>query len=273
MHMAKIADLKKEEQTDKIKTELYNLVRQFVYKYHTRYYPHYKGDLDDLVSEYYTQFLTPKSRIKGNEESLLDKFNPEITSLPYLVKQSVIRKLIDGERTDKREKNYTEKYDEETGDLSLDFLVNQIAKPDTQIEDIEFTDKDVRRLKEKYNSLPQSAKDKFNKIYLESREALSKNFIDLFDNVVEKKDKPKNAEVSKIDSLLNTVKEFVPEGVSVNRQVVSAGETIRLQTPNKEPVKEFFSKEEINSLIEKFADLEYKPYVIRGNSIYFIKRD
>ena len=44
-----------------------------------------------------------KSRIEGEEENLLDKFDPSITTLPYLVKIAVKRKLIDSSRSDKAE--------------------------------------------------------------------------------------------------------------------------------------------------------------------------
>jgi len=156
----------------------------FVWKYHTRYYPHFKGDLDDLISDFFLEFLTPKSRVSGKEQSLLDKFDPKVTTLPYLVKVSVIRKLIDRERTDKKELNYTEKYDETTGDLSLDFLVNKADTNETQLEDLEFLDEEILELRNKFGELSPPAKRAFLKYYNEVRDVLPLNFKSLFKDVV-----------------------------------------------------------------------------------------
>ena len=100
-----------------------------------------------------------KNRIKGEEESLLDKWDPEVTILPYLVKVSVIRKLIDGSRTDKGELNYTEDYEEDSGKLSMDFLRGDLTEEEIeQIEDMEFDEEFVDTLVAKYHTL--SAKEK-----------------------------------------------------------------------------------------------------------------
>lgn len=180
-----IADMSKEEQTDKVKTELYNLTQQFVRKYWRQNYPQYKGDIDDLVSDFYIQFMTPKSREEGKEQSLLDKYDPKVTSLPYLVKVAVQRMLIDRARTDKGEKNYTEKYDEDTGDLSLDYIAEHTDDPDIQLEDLEFTEDEILELRDKFDEMDAPHKKALKKYYTEVKNVLSPNFKKLFADIFE----------------------------------------------------------------------------------------
>lgn len=54
--------MKRSEQTEAVKVRLYRLTDQFVKKYVWRYYKQFTGDIDDLIMEYYVEFLTPKSR-------------------------------------------------------------------------------------------------------------------------------------------------------------------------------------------------------------------
>lgn len=89
----------KEEQTKEILLELYNLTLNLTIKYQPQYYYQYRGEIADLASEFYCEFLTPKGRGE-KKESLLDKFDPSVTSLGYLTKVAVVRKLIDRSRAD-----------------------------------------------------------------------------------------------------------------------------------------------------------------------------
>lgn len=181
---SKVQDMDKSEQTDKVKKELYDLTLQFVRKYWRQYYPAFKGDIDDLASDYYLEFLTPKARERGKEQSLLDKFDPTITTLPYLVKVAVTRKLIDSSRTDKGEKNYTETYDDEYGDLSLDYISEHIDEPDFQIEEIEFDLDQVAELRDLYDEMSPERKKSFLRTYQEVKGVLSPNFKELFKDLV-----------------------------------------------------------------------------------------
>ena len=72
----------------------------FTKKYQPLYYAQFRGDLYDLAMDFYTEFLTPKARV-GVKQTLLDKFDPSITTLQYLLKVSVQRKLIDRSRRDR----------------------------------------------------------------------------------------------------------------------------------------------------------------------------
>lgn len=181
---SRVQDMAKEDQTSEIKEELYNLTQQFVRKYWRLYYPNYKGEIDDLVSDFYVEFETPKSREKGKEQTLLDKFDPKVTTLPYLVKVAVQRKLIDMARKDKGEINYSEKRDPETGELTLDYLAKHFDEPDLQVEEMEFTTRDVERLKALYQKMNPDDKRRFDKHYKDMKNILSPNFQKLFANVV-----------------------------------------------------------------------------------------
>lgn len=183
----KVQDMDKSEQTDEVKTELFKLVQQFVRKYWRRYYPAYKGDIDDLISEFYTEFLTEKGR-GDKKESLLDKFNPNVTTLPYVVKVAVQRMLIDRSRSDKGETNYNEKYDEETGELSLDYIANTAAEDEVQLEEIEFSDEQIAELRDLYDEMPEDKKKEWLDYYKEVKNVLSPNFQALFKDLVNETD-------------------------------------------------------------------------------------
>lgn len=182
--LSRICDMKKEEQTDAVMKELYDLTLSFVRKYWRKYYPSYKGDVEDLASDFYLEFITPKSRVPGKEQTLLDKFDSKVTILPYLVKVSVQRKLIDRSRTDKGEKNYNDSYDEETGELSLDYIASHIDSPSIQVEDLEFTEDEILELRDLYDEMDPEAKKAFLKYYNEVKNVLSDNFKDLFKDIV-----------------------------------------------------------------------------------------
>ena len=125
-----------------------------------------------------------ESRVKGEEESLLDKWDPEVTILPYLVKVSVIRKLIDGSRTDKGELNYTEDYEEDSGKLSMDFLRGDLTEEEIeQIEDMEFDEEFVDTLVAKYHTLKCKGEKRLPSTIKEVKNVLSPNFKNLFEKV------------------------------------------------------------------------------------------
>ena len=194
--LSKICDMAPEEQTQDVKTQLYNLTQQFVRKYWRQYYPQYKGEIDDLTSDFYLEFETPKGsearQAKKNpgkefkKETLLDKFDPNITTLPYLVKSAVIRKLIDRSRTDKGELNYSENYDEETGDLSLDYLANAESMDESEIalNDIEFDRDQIREAKRIIQSMDQKQRKELNWRYSRLKKTLPENMKEFFETVL-----------------------------------------------------------------------------------------
>lgn len=185
----------KSEQTKEVKIHLYNLTRNFVYKYIHQYYKQYQGDLDDLVSDFYIQFLTPKARIKGKEQSLLDKYDDSITSLEYLVKVSVIRKLIDRSRSDKGKVSIDKRWDD-CGDMTaIIFGLYDDQDADETVDSKEFTKSAYKEVERHWNALDAYHKQVLQNKYAECRSALAINYRNLFDAVIGKKEESKPVEV------------------------------------------------------------------------------
>lgn len=157
--------MEKSQQTEKVIAELYKLTRQFTKALIPRYYYQYRGDPNDLASEFFVQFMTPKASGDRPKESLLDKFDASITSLPYLVKVSVIRKLIDQSR---QHPQIVESLDfalEDKGDNIL-FVANEYAEGQ-------------KKTIFKEGALVEKIKKEFNKLSEETRNQL---FVELFDS-------------------------------------------------------------------------------------------
>lgn len=177
----------KSEQTKEVKVHLYNLTHNFVYKYVHQYYKQYQGDLDDLVSDFYIQFLTPKARVKGKEQSLLDKYDDSITSLEYLVKVSVIRKLIDKSRSDKGRVSIDKRWDD-CGDMTaVIFGLYDEQEDEETVDNKEFTSSAYKLVETKWNALDPYHQQVLRNKYSECRGALAKNYQKLFDKVIEPK--------------------------------------------------------------------------------------
>lgn len=174
--------MNKEEQTDQVKEELYNLTQMFVRAYQPRYYIQYKGLLEDLVMDFYIQFLTEKSRVKGKEQSLLDKFDPSITTLPYLVKVSVIRMLIDRSRSDKREISIDFKVDQ-YGDLTLQRF-NLIDEKDQSIDEFHPDADDLRFYKRLWSGLEPDRKIAIREYYKSIATVVTDEFSDFIQEVM-----------------------------------------------------------------------------------------
>ena len=105
-----------------VKVKVWELVHKYVKFHQPYYYRQFQGDLWDLGQDIFESFMKAKARVRrvkdltgkvlkdeegnevrvrGREQSLLDKYNPQVTSIEYLVKGCVIRKLIDYSRGDK----------------------------------------------------------------------------------------------------------------------------------------------------------------------------
>jgi len=186
----KISDISKEEQTPQLKKELYDMVLTFVRKYQPLYYAQYKGDIRDLASDFYVEFLTEKGRGNKPKESLLDKYDPNITVLPYLVKVAVQRALIDRSRSDKGEINYLENYDDEddANRLTLNILSKNLEADDPEaLENIEFSDEFIDEMKERFLNLSIEEQNRFRKAleYYRKKYSLLENFDQLFSNLEE----------------------------------------------------------------------------------------
>lgn len=177
----------KEQQTESVKLRLFELTKQFTYKYVWRYYKQFQGDLDDLVMDYYIEFLTPKSRVKGKEESLLDKFNPEVTSLEYLVKVSTQRKLIDSSRQDPIQNVRIDTLVDEYGDCITDAFDLTTSQDDIigHIEDFrEFSRAEVAYLKRRFMALSDEAQKSVRRQYEEAKAALNPTYRDVLQEIL-----------------------------------------------------------------------------------------
>lgn len=144
----------KQQQTEEVLVELYKLTLQFTRKYQPRYYYQFRGEIYDLAMEFYCEFLTLKGRGEV-KESLLDKFNPEITTLPYLVKVSVTRKLIDKSRADNSLVMSIDALIEEYGDV-MKKTFNLIDSSEDDVRDEAFQ---TRRIVKAFSQLEEYAKN------------------------------------------------------------------------------------------------------------------
>ena len=179
--------MKKSEQTESVKVELFNLTRQFVYKYVWRYYKQFQGDLDDLVMDYYVEFLTPKSRVQGKEQSLLDKFDDKVTTLPYLVKIAVQRKLIDSSRQDPIRTYGLDLLSDEYGDCITEAF-NLTTSQDEIIGHIEdfrdFSRVEVAMLKKRFMALTEEAQDTLRRQFNEAKAALNPSYREVLQEIL-----------------------------------------------------------------------------------------
>jgi hypothetical protein len=176
-----------EAQTEEVKVRLFYLTSQFTKKYVHRYYKQFEGDINDLIMEYYLEFLTPKSREKGKEQSLLDKYDSRITSLEYLVKVAVQRKLIDSSRSNPYNSVRIDFFQDEYGDCiaeAFGLTVNQDDPTGCIADNRTFTKEEASVIKMKFESMPDETKEAWVKQYREMRSALSGQYQLLFDYLI-----------------------------------------------------------------------------------------
>lgn len=148
--------MEKEQQTQTTIYKLYQLTHLFTKALQPKYYYQYRGSIHDLASEFFVQFETPKGRAK--KETLLDKYDPEVTSLEYLVKVCVTRKLIDQSRQHPYKVLSIEENIEARGDSFLKELLVE--------EEDEVSANYIARVLELYQSLPEQDKNKhFQSVY------------------------------------------------------------------------------------------------------------
>lgn len=151
--------MKKEEQTVSVIKELYNLTYQFTHALTSHYYYQFRGDVNDLASEFFTQFITPKGRKGAVKESLLDKFNPETTSLAYLVKVCVTRKLIDQSRQNPQQWLSIDKLVDANGDCVTKAFHMATDDPYAERSSILNDKRFLAKVIEGYNKLPDEQKN------------------------------------------------------------------------------------------------------------------
>lgn len=178
--------MRKEAQTEELKVRVYNLTLSFVRKYQPRYYKQFRGAQEDLTADFYCQFLTPKSRIKGKEESLLDKYDDTITSLEYLLKISVQRMLIDRSRQDSHPFKSIDAYIDEYGDLmTANFGLVTTDEEESSVDNKTFNLDFMLTVCAKYDKLTEAAKQSVIRQFEEIKDVIAPNYRELFEAAID----------------------------------------------------------------------------------------
>lgn len=278
----RIFDIAHDLQTDNLKQEIYHSIQSFVYKNYRRYHPHFKGDLHDLVVDFYTDFTRPKKRRNGEVFSELDRFEyhklggddwdaDDSKRLAAYIQRFVWHRLIDRERTDKREINYTERYDEETGDLSLDYLAKLVDEDDDRLEDLEFTPKLISQAQEAYNNMSSNTKKDFLKIYEQIKHNLPENLKDLFGSLVgddhssQIKTTPKSrGQLPEIKEILSDIQSAIPNA-KIDSYKLRGSKTVRVMFDTREESE--ISHESLDKILNPLGFNFYKQ---SGKAWYYM---
>lgn len=176
-----------------LKLRLYNLTRQFVLKHSHHYYQQYRGDLQDLCQDFFIDFITPKCRPGGRKETLLDKYDSSVTSFEYLVKNAVIRKLIDRSRKDRTVSLSIDNLQEEYGDIITETfqLVDSQNHSELQefidpsVDERIFTEDEVEYYRTKFEKLSENVRQSFVREYYKVRNVFASGYRNLFDTIIE----------------------------------------------------------------------------------------
>lgn len=176
-----------------LKLRLYNLTRQFVLKHSHHYYQQYRGDLQDLCQDFFIDFITPKCRPGGRKETLLDKYDSSVTSFEYLVKNAVIRKLIDRSRKDRTVSLSIDNLQEEYGDIITETfqLVDSQKHSELQefidpsVDERIFTEDEVEYYRTKFEKLSENVRQSFVREYYKVRGVFASGYRNLFDTIIE----------------------------------------------------------------------------------------
>lgn len=285
MNIQRILDVARDKQSDEFKKEIFDDIQSFVYKYHTRYYPHYKGELVDLVADIYADFVRPKKHRNGETYSEMDRFEYEKLGgenwnaddskrLAAYIQRFVWHRLIDRERTDKQEATYSETYNEETGELSLDYLAKLVDEPDSNIDEMEFTPKLVNLAKESYAAMPNDKKKEFLKLYESMKGSLPENMENLFKEVVGEdtaaavKSTPKSKATSEeAAEVIPQIKEAVGN-VQVDSYKLKGVNAVRVLFPSKEEAVST-DRASVDAILSK---LDYEYYRTAGAAWYYLKK-
>lgn len=176
-----------------LKLRLYSLTRQFVLKHSHHYYQQYHGDLQDLCQDFFIDFITPKCRPGGRKETLLDKYDSSVTSFEYLVKNAVIRKLIDRSRKDRTVSLSIDNLQEEYGDIITETfqLVDSQNHSELQefidpsVDERIFTEDEVEYYRTKFEKLSENVRQSFVREYYKVRNVFASGYRNLFDTIIE----------------------------------------------------------------------------------------
>lgn len=181
-----------------LKIRLHSLTRQFVLKHSRHYYQQYRGDLQDLSQDFFIEFITPKARAGARKETLLDKYDCNVTSFEYLVKNAVIRKLIDRSRKDRITSLSIDNLQGEYGDCITETFqlietqahmgLNDFVDP--SVDERIFTEDEVEYYRSKFEKLSENIRQSFVREYYKVRNVFALGYRNLFDSILESYEQP-----------------------------------------------------------------------------------
>ena len=277
MNLNKIKDVSAEQQTEAFKMEIFEDIRLFVLKYQRRYYPAYKGDLDDLIVDYYTEFTRPKKHRNGEVFSEMDRFQYEklggenwtadnSKKLAAYIQRFVMGRLIDSARKDKGEKNYSERYNEETGELSVDFLAKLAAERDPQLEDIEITPELILIARDAYDEMPADKKREFLEIYEDENTDIPENLKKFFKDIVGSDTLESFMNNSSTGPMADKIQEVLGVPVHTERIRIQKVWGLKISFNSVEEARENYDRrdEVVDALDGKYNNF----YTKRGNAWY-----
>lgn len=299
----KIVDLDKSKQSDEIKTELLNMIKQFVFKYR-HYHPSFKGSFSELCWDLYVDFLKPKKHRNGEEYSELDRFDPGQMGgedwkgilnedlkkkLAAYVQRYVTHRLIDKERASKHEVTYDENFDVQ-GTVPLDLIASDVPDEDDNwavlsglisrgqgLNDIVFTEEQKNKAKSVYQNMPLESKIEFLKTYeqIKNQPQTPQNLKEFFAEVVGEdtyrgvaRQRVTPKQVKQVASDIDPIREDIISATGAERV-----DAYKLQ--GKQAVRILFSepvdregKEYVDNALK---ELGYNFYTARPKAWYYIK--
>lgn len=303
MNLKKIVDLDKSQQTDAIKAELLNMMKMFVFKLR-HYYPSFRGSYSELAWDLYIDFLSAKKHRDGQVYNELDRFDPGQMGgedwqgtmgetmkkkLAAYVQRYVTHRLIDKERSSKKNVTYDERFDVE-GTVPLDLITADIPDEDDNwavlqglitrgqgLEDIQFTEEQRAKAQEVYNNMPIDQKVDFLKTYEQIKNSPNtpQNLKDFFSSIIgtdtyrgvaRQRSTPK--QVKQVTSDIDPIREDIISNTGAERV-----DAYKLQ--GKEAVRVVFTEPVSHSIDEPtdaaLKELGYDFYTARPKAWYYIK--
>lgn len=171
-------------QTKEMISHLYDLTQEFTKQFIPRYYKQYKGEPEDLASEYFCKFMEPdkngQTLLDGFDSNFQELYTPEATYFRNYVKCCVQRKLIDSSRCNPKP------------DLSIDLLLESMADhfythvvdtDSTKVDDIDI-DELAPTVCKRVLGLSPSKRRALREYFEEVRGALNPKFTKVFDRAL-----------------------------------------------------------------------------------------
>lgn len=281
--LRRIQDIAQSQQTEELKRVIYDQIEKFVFKYHRRYYPHFKGEIRDLAADIYEMFVRPKKHRDGTVFSELDRVDPDKVgggewtgdfnkALATYTQRYTIMRLIDMERSDKREVRVSEDYDEENGGPTVDRIVKR-NNPENETEGAYKESKGFSFFELMDN--PQAIKNakKFlvnNPDQVSNIRRLQKHYADKlspevndFINTILGEDEDPNS-----TGIAAQVESVLGESAKVSKYKLQGLPAVKISFPSKEDMNE---AEPLRSEVESILSEDgYKPYKVQGSNWYYI---